>query len=70
MFGKGKKSSSDRFVMSQGRANGNLKGAKAFGTTSPGVSSGTKGGGRGKESPNPFAPRTLKVGKNSGFSTE
>jgi hypothetical protein len=69
MFGKkSKMSTNDRAVMAMGRANGNLKGASAFGTSSKGESRGTKGGARGKDSPDPFKPRTLKVGKNSGFT--
>ena len=34
MFGKAKKSSTNRFITAAGRANGNLKSAKAFGTSS------------------------------------
>ena len=67
MFGKSKKSSNDKFVMAAGRANGNLKGAKPFGTSSQGESRGTKGGAKGKDSPDPYKPRTLTVGRNSGF---
>lgn len=68
MFGKkSRMSSNDRFVMGAGRANGNLKAAKAFGTSSEGVSRGPAGK-KGKETPDPYKPRTLKVGKNSGFS--
>ena len=61
MFGKGraKKSSADRFVTAMGKKAGN------FGNTSGG-----KGGAKGKETPDPFTPRTLKVGKNSRFSAE
>lgn len=61
MFGKGKskKSANDRFVMSKGKEAGN------FGNTHGG-----KGGERGKETPDPYVPRTLKVGKNSRFSSE
>lgn len=64
MFGKGKSkmSSTDKFVMSKGKQAGN------FGTTSSGVSRGGKGGEKGKETPDPFKPRTLTVGRNSGFS--
>lgn len=61
MFGKSKKSSADRFVMRKGREAGN------FGTSGPGVSKGSKGGTKGKETPDPYKPRTLKVGRNSGF---
>ena len=62
MFGKkSKMSSNDRFVMSKGKQAGN------FGTTSSGVSRGTKGGAKGKSGPDPYKPRTLTVGKNSGF---
>ena len=65
MFGKkSKMSSNDRFVMSKGKQAGN------FGTTSSGVSRGSKGTGKGKATPDPYKPRTLKVGKNSGFSSE
>lgn len=58
MFGKPKKrmSSSDKFVMSQGKKAGNF-----------GNYSGSKGGSKGKETPDPYKPRTLTVGKNSGF---
>lgn len=58
MFGKGKSkmSSTDKFVMSKGKQAGN------FGNTHGG-----KGGAKGKATPDPFVPRTLKVGKNSGF---
>ena len=61
MFGKGKgrKSSSDRFVTAMGKKAGN------FGNTHGG-----KGGEKGKDSPDPFAPRTMKVGKNSRFSSQ
>lgn len=60
MFGKGKskKSSNDRFVIAAGRSAGNLK--------FPG-SKGGKGGSSGKESKGTYKPRTLKVGKVSGF---
>ena len=54
-------SANDKFVMSKGKQAGN------FGTTSSGVSRGTKGGARGKAGPDPFKPRTLTVGRNSGF---
>ncbi len=59
MFGKGKSkmSSADKFVMSKGKQAGN------FGNHSSGNS--TKKSG--KETPDPFKPRTLKVGPNSGF---
>ena len=58
MFGKGKSkmNSTDKFVMAAGKKAGN------FGNTHGG-----KGGAKGKETPNPFKPRTLKVGPNSGF---
>ena len=29
-----------------------------------------KAAAKGKETPDPYKPRTLKVGKNSGFSSE
>ena len=65
MFGKkSRMSTNDKFVMSKGKQAGN------FGTSGSGVSRGTKGGSKGKETPDPFAPRTLKVGKNSRFSSE
>lgn len=57
MFGKGKKTPSDKFVISQGKKNGNF-----------GNYSGSKGGSKGKETPDPFKSRTLTVGKNSKFS--
>ena len=61
MFGKkSKMSSNDRFVMSAGKKAGNVFGG----------SKGGKGGTKGKETPDPYKPRTLKVGKNSGFSSE
>ena len=58
MFGKGKSkmSGTDKFVMSKGKQAGN------FGNTTGG-----KGGAKGKAGPDPFKPRTLTVGKNSGF---
>lgn len=61
MFGKGRKkmSSADSFVMSKGKSAGN------FGNTHGG-----KGGEKGKASPDPYEPRTLKVGKNSRFSSQ
>lgn len=60
MFGKkSKMSSNDKFVMSKGKSAGN------FGNTHGG-----KGGAKGKQTPDPFVPRTLKVGKNSRFSSE
>lgn len=60
MFGKkSKMSSNDHFVMAKGKEAGN------FGNTKGG-----KGGSKGKETPDPFKPRTLKVGKNSGFSSQ
>ena len=63
MFGKkSRMSTNDRAVMAAGRANGNLP---RFGG-----SKGGKGGSKGKETPDPFKPRTLKVGKNSGFDAE
>lgn len=59
MFGKkSRMSSNDRFVMSKGKQAGN------FGNHSG------PAGKKGKETPDPFAPRTLKVGKNSRFSSE
>lgn len=66
MFGKGKKmSNNDRAVMAAGRANGNLpKAPKPHG-----ISRGPAGPA-GKETPLPYKPRTLKVGKNSRFSVE
>jgi hypothetical protein len=68
MFGKkSKMSANDRFVTQMGRAQGNLKASKPFGATSEGVSRGPAGK-KGKETPDPYKPRTLKVGKNSGFS--
>ena len=63
---KSKMSTNDRAVMAMGRANGNLG---KRGETFAG-SKGGKGGTRGKETPDPFKPRTLKVGKNSRFSDE
>ena len=61
MFGKGKSkmSANDKFVMAKGKQAGN------FGNTHGG-----KGGAKGKDGPDPFAARTLKVGKNSRFSAE
>lgn len=72
MFGRGKSkmSTNDRAVMAMGRANGNLKAAKAFGTSEEGESRGGKGGAKGKETKGTYKPRTLRVGKNSGFSVE
>lgn len=64
MFGKSKKSSNDRFVMAAGRAAGNLKGVKPFGNKRG------PAGDSGKATPDPFSPRTLKVGKNSRFSAQ
>jgi hypothetical protein len=65
MFGKkSKMSSNDRAVMALGRKAGNLKG------TNFGNNHGTKGGSKGTETPNPYKSRTLRVGKNSGFSDE
>ena len=63
MFGKKKMSGNDKFVMSKGKQAGN------FGTSGSGVSRGPAGKS-GKETPDPFKPRTLKVGKNSGFSSQ
>ena len=69
MFGKkSKMSTNDRAVMAMGRANGNLvsgKEGKTYGNTR-----GPDNRKRGKETPDPYKPRTLKVGKNSGFSVE
>lgn len=60
MFGKkSKMNGSDKFVMAAGRKAGN------FGNTKGG-----KGGEKGKETPDPYKARTLKVGKNSGFSSQ
>ena len=60
MFGKkSKMSSNDKFVMAKGREAGNV-----FGKHSG------PAGKKGKETPDPYKPRTLKVGKNSGFSVE
>lgn len=68
MFGKkSKMSANEKFVVEAGRANGNLatgKGGATFGNHSG------PAGKKGKETPNPYEPRTLKVGKNSRFSTE
>lgn len=70
MFGKGKSkmSANDRFVVNAGKAAGNLAIGKQ-GERFAG-SKGGKGGTSGKETPNPYEPRTLKVGKNSRFSSE
>lgn len=64
MFGKGSKkmSNTDKFIMAKGRAAGNV--------ANFGNNKGGKGGEKGKDSPAPFKPRTLRVGKNSGFSVE
>ena len=61
MFGKGKAkmSGTSKFVMSQGKKAGNFGNYK-----------GSKGEAKGKDGPNPYKPRTLKVGKNSGFDDE
>lgn len=59
MFGKGRKSkmsSNDRFVMAKGKEAGNFGNHKGSGD-----------GKHGKETPNPFEPRTLKVGGNNRF---
>lgn len=59
MFGKkSKMSSNDRFVMSMGKQAGNFGNHKGSGKP------------KGKETPDPYKPRTLKVGKNSRFSVE
>jgi hypothetical protein len=57
-------STNDRAVMALGRKAGNLKG------TNFGNNKGGKGSDSGKATPDPFKPRTLKVGKNSKFSVE
>ncbi len=58
MFGKGKmKSSNNRFIMAAGKKAGNV-----FGKHSG------PAGKSGKATPDPFSPRTLKVGKNARFS--
>ena len=61
MFGKGKSkmSANDKFVMAKGKQAGNFGNAR-----------GGKGGAEGKVTPDPFTPRTLKVGKNSRFSAQ
>ncbi len=63
MFGKPKKrmSSTDQFVTAKGREVGNIS---RFGNHSG------PPGKKGKETPDPYVPRTLKVGKNSRFSSE
>lgn len=64
MFGKkSKMSSSDKFVTAKGREAGNLSGKKFGNHSGP-------PGKKGKETPDPFVARTLKVGKNSRFSSE
>jgi|APGre2960657404_1045060.scaffolds.fasta_scaffold661892_2 hypothetical protein len=71
MFGKGKSkmSSNDKFITAAGRAAGNLKGAGTpFNKKNALGMSDTPN--RGKDGPDPYKPRTLKVGKNSRFSSE
>lgn len=59
MFGKkSRMSSNDRFVMSKGKQAGNFGNSRG------------PAGKSGKETPDPYKPRTLKVGKNSRFSVE
>lgn len=65
MFGKKKMSGTNAFIMNVGRANGNLVTGKSGGTF--GNHSGSGKGKSGKETPDPYEPRTLKVGENNRF---